>query len=138
MLDRIEVRRAIRDRLRSAFEREQSVDDDPGVAALAAAVTEAAAAHERAREHYIGETHQAAMDAVVEETDGLLTSDGDIVFCALSDVPVFVGDRIVAIDLGFGDKGYILAEFINVDAAGVTVEVATQDDGRADDEDDPE
>lgn len=137
MLDRLEERRAIRDRLKAAYDRERSVDDDPGVVALEAAVEAAVAARDRAVEHYIGETHASVLESVIESNGDLLVLDGELVFCALSDMPIFVGDRVVPVDLVFDDKAYILAEFVNVEAASAKVVVAAQDNGTSD-EDDPE
>lgn len=138
MLERLEERRAIRDRLKAAYDRERSVADDPGIAALDAAVDAAVAARDRAVEHYIGETHASVLESVIESNGDLLVHDGELVSCALSDMPIFVGDRVVLVDLSFDDKAYILAEFVNIEAAGAKVVVAAHDDGGGGDEDDPE
>ena len=137
MLDRLEERRAIRDRIKAAYDRERSVADDPGIVALDAAVDAAVAARDRAVEHYIGETHASVLESVIESNGDLLVHDGELVFCALSDMPIFVGDRVVPVALAFDDKVFILAEFVNVEAAGAKVVVAAHDEGTSD-EDDPE
>lgn len=137
MLDRLEERRSIRDRLKAAYDRERSVADDPGVVALDAAVDAAVAARDRAVEHYIGETHASVLESVIESNSDPLVHDGELVFCALSDMPIFVGDRVVPVDLAFDDKAYILAEFVNVEASGAKVAVASNAD-TGDEEDDPE